>query len=141
MKKSFYLGLSLCLFYSLSISSCASEVKVPQFVLTEVGPDQAKLKPVVVAPVNVPKVLILGKIVQITDVNGVQKFIYLLFGKPSKKLKPGAIGDIFADASLKQKIGKCKLLESEQGFYKAIVTDLYYRMSGTSMVQFDITGE
>lgn len=142
MKRSIFLFERILLFLVTAIFvGCATPPKPPQFTLTEVGPDLSKLQPVVAPPVNVPKVLVLGKIVQIIDVNGIQKYVYLLFGNPSNKLKPGLMGDIFADASLAQKIGKCKLIESEQGFYKAVVTELYYRLTGTSVVQFDITGE
>jgi hypothetical protein len=138
--------LFLCLvsipFIVALASSCATKPApqpAPEDVLVL---DQAKPNPPkkieIAAPVDKPKKQVTGKIIEITEVKGEQKFVFIKLGSSVKGVKSGVEGDIYLDPSQTQKIGQFKIIEVFDDVSRAEVNNLSYKIGKDAIIAFDV---
>lgn len=131
---------------ALLLSACITPVAEvppsppePPFVLAEVLPNPPKVE----APPPIPvaqKKIVQGRILEITEDKGVQKYIFIKFVGVSK-VPLSQEGDIFSDQSLSQKIGKFKVIEVFPDVVRAAVTDLTFKIGKTAAASYETVME
>lgn len=95
-------------------------------VSTEKIPEVEKLEPLT------------GMIIEIEEVKGEQKFLYIKLGKENEWYKKGLIGYIFNDVAKKEKVGKFEVIEIYEKFSKGKIIELSYKISPKGVVQLEI---
>jgi hypothetical protein len=109
-------------------------------VLTEVAPLP---KAVVAAKQTVTEfepVYAVYRIVEVTEVNGVQKFFLVRFGADKTGIEKGVTGEIGEDSTFQRIIGNYKIVELLGNFFRCEITELAYRI-GTNAHMRVVIGE
>lgn len=142
MNKHQTLSLNALFFLLFVLSSCVSppveappSPPEPEFILAEILPNPPKVE----APPPIPiaqKKIVQGRILEITEDKGVQKFIFIKFVGVTK-VPLNQEGDIFSDQSLAQKIGKFKVIEVFPDVVRAAVTDLTFKIGKTAAASYE----
>jgi hypothetical protein len=127
--------------YTIIVSALfflACSCKTPQaapLVLTEVAP----LPRAVVAAKQIvtefEPVYAVYRIVEVTEVNGVQKFFLVRFGTDKKGIEVGVLGEIGEDAAFQRIIGNYKIVELLGNFFRCEITELAYRIGSNAHVR------
>ena len=128
-------GVTLTALMVSCVTAPAEEAPEPPFVLTQL---QANPPAVTPAP-TIPNLQIKGRVMEITLESGVQKYFFVKWLDLPKfvKIRNGQEGDIFADPSMAQKIGKYRVVEVFPDLCRAIVTELSFKMGNSAMVAFE----
>jgi len=80
------------------------------------------------------------RIVEVTEVNGVQKFFLVRFAADRTGIEKGVTGEIGEDATFQHIIGNYKIVELLGNFFKCEITELAYRI-GTNAHARVVIGE
>ena len=120
---------------SCATAPAAAAVIDPPFELTQAVPNPPK-KEKVPEVVVVPKKIVSGRIMEITEDKGVQKYIYIKFTGVSK-VPMNQEGDIYADPSMAQKIGRFKIIEVFPDMVRAVVVDLTFKIGKTATASYE----
>lgn len=72
------------------------------------------------------------RIIEVTEVNGVQKFFLVRFGADRTGIEIGVTGEIGEDSSFQRIIGNYKIVELLGNFFRCEVTELAYRMGANA---------
>lgn len=113
------------------LTSCLSnmitleEIKPPVAVVEEEVKDEKTIPPVS------------GPILEIEEVGGEQKYIYLKLGSKNR-IRRGLKGYIFNDEMMLGKIGKFQLIEVYSDFSKGKILELNYKIKPGAVVQIEI---
>jgi len=103
----------------------------------------APLPRAVVAAKNVAEyepVYAVYRIIEVTEVNGVQKFFLVRFGADKTGIEIGVTGEIGEDAAFQRIIGNYKIIELLGDFFRCEITELAYRI-GTNAHARVVIGE
>jgi len=79
-----------------------------------------------------------GMIVEIEEVSGEQKYIYIRIGSKNRGIKTGLKGYIFNDPALTEKIGKFQFIEVYREFSKGQIIELNYKVKPNALVLVEI---
>lgn len=124
----------ICLLNGCQSAPAAVATAADPFELTPILPTPPKQE--VVVQVDKPKHLVAGTIMQIVEDKGVQKYIFVKF--PAGGQPPlGQVGDVYADPTLAQKIGRFQIIEVYQDLCRAQITDLSFKIGQTAMAGYD----
>jgi hypothetical protein len=110
--------------------SCLSN---KQLVLKEVSPEggdgsgEGEEKPA-----------ISGMIVEIEEVYGEQKYIYMKLGSKNKGIKRGLKGYIFNDTAMTEKIGKFEFIEVYWDYSKGRILELNNKIKPNAIVSIEV---
>jgi len=88
-------------------------------------------KAVVAAQKNIAEyepVYAVYRIIEVTEVNGVQKFFLVRFGADKTGIEKGIAGEIGEDAAFPRIIGTFKIIELLGDFFRCEITELAYRI-------------
>jgi len=124
---------------ALLILICSCKTK-DTLVLQEIAPLP---KAVVAANQTVKEfepVYAVFRIVEVTEVNGVQKFFLVRFPTDRTGIEKGVTGEIGEDASFQRIIGDFKIVELLGNFFRCEITELAYRI-GTNAQARVVIGE
>jgi hypothetical protein len=80
------------------------------------------------------------RIIEVSEVNGVQKFFLVRIGSDKTGIAAGVTGDIGEDQTFKRIIGNYKILELHDNFFRCEIVELEYRIGNTAYVRIK-TGE
>lgn len=80
------------------------------------------------------------KIVEVSEVNGVQKYFLTKFGADKTGISVGVAGDIAEDPEFAKVIGTYKIIEVYKDFFKSQIDMLSYKIGTTAYVRVK-TGE
>jgi len=125
MFKQWGILFTLCAF-SVMIVGCVPKQIQLESVSSEKIPDVPKLEAVT------------AMIIEIEEVKGEQKFIYIKLGKDNEWYEEGQIGFIFNDVEKKKKIGKFKVIEIFDKFSKGEVLELSYKIDPKGVVEIEV---
>jgi len=79
-----------------------------------------------------------GMIVEIEEVSGEQKYIYIKLGTKNRGIKTGIKGYIFNDPALTEKIGKFQFIEVYREFSKGQIIELNYKVKSNAVVLVEV---
>lgn len=82
-----------------------------------------------------------GLIVEIEEVGGEQKYIYMKLGNRNKGIKRGVKGYIFNDTAMNEKIGKFQFIEVYRDFSKGRILELNYKIKQNAVVFIETNPE
>jgi hypothetical protein len=134
------------LLYFCLICSCKSPPPPPiaivhdPLVLQEVAPLP---KAVVVARQAVTEyepVYATLRIIEVSEVNGVQRYFLVRMGADKTGITVGVTGDIGEDTTFQRIIGNYKIIELSGDFFRCEITELSYRIGTNAHVRVQ-TGE
>jgi hypothetical protein len=119
--------------------SCRGTPEANTLTLLELSPLPRQLvdKPAVSEYEPVYTVL---KVVEISEINGVQRSFLVRFGTDRTGIKVGLDGDIAADAAFSNIIGICKVSEISGNFFRCQIQELSHKMGANAYVRIK-TGE
>jgi hypothetical protein len=80
------------------------------------------------------------RIVEVSEVNGVQKFFLVRTGADKTNIEAGAAGDIAEDAEFKKIIGAYTIIEVYGDFFRCEVRHLDYKIGNAAYIRIK-TGE
>jgi hypothetical protein len=80
------------------------------------------------------------RIIEVSEVNGVQKFFIVRIGADKTGIAVGVTGDIGEDQAFKRIIGIYKILELHDNFFRCEIMELEYRIGNAAYVRIK-TGE
>jgi hypothetical protein len=80
------------------------------------------------------------RIIEVSEVNGVQKYFLVRLGSDRTGISVGVTGDIAEDAAFQKIIGNYKILEVYADFFRCEIVELAYRI-GTAAYMRVQTGE
>lgn len=121
------------------MSSCGTvDPNANALTLQEIAPLP---RAVVIKPViEYEPVYTVLKIVEVSEVNGVQKYFLTKFGADKTGISVGVTGDIAEDPEFTKLIGTYKIIEVYKDFFKSQVDMLSYKIGTTAYVRVK-TGE
>jgi hypothetical protein len=125
---------------ALVFLACSCKTPQDALVLTEAAPLP---KAVVAAKQTVTEfepVYAVYRIVEVTEVNGVQKFFLVRFGTDRTGIEAGVTGEIGEDSTFQRIIGNYKIVELLGNFFRCEITELAYRI-GTNAHARVVIGE
>ena len=131
MKKILIFGLAI-----LAVSCVTPVEEDDSLVLTELAPQKKEV--VETKTVNNDPVYITGRIAEIEEVGGAQKFVYVKFSDTDPSIRNGSKGEIFADQTLASKVGNISIIEKYPGYYYAEILDLIYTIDRNAVVRIQI---
>lgn len=137
MKK---LCISLTSFWVILVFSCSSPPPaiIDNLVLQEVEPLPRNV--VVKQKVEFEPVYSVFRIIEVSEVNGVQKFFLVKIGADRTGITVGTTGEIAEDQEFSKIIGSCKIIEVYGDFFKCRIEELTYKIGLNAFVRFK-TGE
>lgn len=130
-------GLSLaviCLF--LSACSTPPPVIEDPLVLMEIAPLPRTV--VIKQVVEYEPVYSTLKIIEVSEVNGIQKFFLVKIGSDRTGISVGVRGEIADDQEFKKIIGTFKIIEIYGDFFKCQAEELIYKIGTNSFVRIKI---
>jgi hypothetical protein len=80
------------------------------------------------------------RIVEVSEVNGVQKYFLVRLGADKTGIANGITGDISDDADFQRIIGNYKIIEIYGDFFRCEIVELAYRIGTTAYIRVQ-TGE
>lgn len=119
------------------IFSCVSTTEVEDtLALKELLPEQKEAEEEKV--VSTEPVFITGRIAEIEEVGGAQKYLYVKFSDTDPSIKNGAKGEIFGDQTFTGKVGNMIIIEKFPGYYYAEILDLIKTIDRNAVVRIQI---
>jgi len=82
----------------------------------------------------------LFRIIEVSEVNGVQKYFLVRIGADKTGIAVGVTGDIGEDQTFKRIIGNYKVIELHDNFFRCEIVELEYRIGSAAYVRIK-TGE
>jgi hypothetical protein len=129
-------------FFVLGVSDCAFFTPVElrreaQLVLEEISPlpRTAVVKPE--EPEYEPVYSVM-RIIEVSEVNGVQKFFLIRAGVQNSRIREGAGGEIADDEEFKKIIGDFKIVEAYGDFFRCEAQRLDYKIGENAYVRIQI---
>ena len=131
--------MALAQLVALSLYSCSSvDPKANALALLEIAPLP---RAVVVKPViEYEPVYSVLKIIEVSEVNGVQKYFLTKFGADKTGVSVGVTGDIAEDPEFTKIIGTYKIIEVYKDFFKSQIDMLSYKIGAVAYIRIK-TGE
>jgi hypothetical protein len=80
------------------------------------------------------------RIIEVSEVNGVQKYFLVRMGADKTGITVGVTGDIGEDTTFQRIIGNYKIIELSGDFFRCEITELSYRIGTNAHVRVQ-TGE
>ncbi|MDR2096178.1 MAG: hypothetical protein LBP76_11795 [Treponema sp.] len=80
------------------------------------------------------------RIIEVSEVNGVQRFFLVRLGSDKTGIQTGVTGDISEDAAFQNIIGNYKIIEVFNDFIRCEIVELSYRIGSTAYMRVQ-TGE
>jgi hypothetical protein len=80
------------------------------------------------------------RIIEVTEVNGVQRFFLARIGADRTGVEVEAVGEIGDDAAFQRVIGNYKIVEMHGDFFRCEITELAYRIGSNAHARIK-TGE
>jgi hypothetical protein len=80
------------------------------------------------------------RIIEVSEVNGVQRYFLVRMGADKTGITVGVTGDIGEDTSFQRIIGNYKIIELSGDFFRCEITELSYRIGANAHVRVQ-TGE
>ncbi len=129
----------IALLAGFSLLSCSTvDPNANALSLQEIAPLP---RTVVVKPViEYEPVYVVLKIVEVSEVNGVQKYFLTKFGADKTGVSVGVAGDIAEDPEFTKIIGTYKIIEVYKDFFKSQIDMLSYKIGTTAYIRVK-TGE
>lgn len=125
-----------CLLYGCSSLPPPPPIIQDPLVLQEIAPLP---RTIVVKPVVVYEpVYTVLKIIEVSEINGVQKFFLVRIGADKTNIVVNTAGDIAEDAEFKKIIGTYKITEVYGDFFHCEVQQLDYRIGTTAYIRIKI---
>lgn len=115
--------------------SCTSMGSV---ALIEVKPMPREV--VIEVPVEYEPIYAILKIREVSEENGVQKYIFAKLDKDVPEIKAGSLGEISADVSFGEVIGTIKVISKSGGFINCSIENLTHRIPANSYIRIQ-TGQ
>jgi hypothetical protein len=143
MKKiQFTVIVTVLLFLACSCMTPAVQAPAAQdpLVLMEIAPLPRAVVAAQQAVTEYEPVYAVYRIIEVTEVNGVQKFFLVRFGADRAGIEVGVTGEIGEDASFQRIIGNYKIVELLGNFFSCEITELAYRI-GTNAHARVVIGE
>ncbi|MDR0320582.1 MAG: hypothetical protein LBI28_03695 [Treponema sp.] len=78
------------------------------------------------------------RIIEVSEVNGVQKYFLVRLGTDRTGISVGVTGEIGEDATFQRVIGSFKIIELHSGFFRCEVTELAYRIGANAHARVQI---
>jgi len=110
---------------------------IDPLVLQEISPIPRSVKTNQVVTEYEPVYSIL-RIVEVSEVNGVQKFFLVRIGTNRTGIEVGVTGDIGEDASFQKIIGNYKIIELQGDFFRCEIVELAYRIGRNAYIRVKI---
>lgn len=121
----------------LAISSCSSPPEIDNsLVLLELEPLPRTV--VVKQRVEFEPIYSVLKIIEVSEVNGVQKFFLVKIGSDRTGIAVGTTGEIAEDQEFSKVIGIFKITEVYGDFFKCRVEELTYKIGLNAFVRYKI---
>lgn len=80
------------------------------------------------------------RIVEVSEVNGVQRYFLVRIGSERAGIQEGVVGEISEDASFQRVIGAFRIVELQGNFFRCEITELTHRIGTNAHVRVP-TGE
>jgi hypothetical protein len=80
------------------------------------------------------------RIIEVSEVNGVQKYFLVRLGSDKSGISVGVTGDIAEDAAFEKVIGNYKIIEVYGDFFRCEIVELAYRIGSNAYMRVQ-TGE
>jgi len=78
------------------------------------------------------------RIIEVSEVNGVQKYFLVRLGADKTGVREGVTGDIGEDATFQRIIGSYVIIEMQGNFFRCEITELAYRIGTNAHVRIKI---
>jgi len=109
-------------------------------VLQEVTPLPRPVIAAMQAVLEYEPVYSVFRIIEVSEVNGVQRYCLVRIGADSTGIATGVTGDIGEDSSFQRIIGNFRIIELFDSFFRCEITELAYRIGANAHVRIQ-TGE
>jgi hypothetical protein len=137
------LAILLCFF---TICSCKSPPPPPlvvvhdPLILQEVAPLPRAVVAARQAVTEYEPIYAALRIIEVSEVNGVQKYFLVRLGADKTGIEVGVTGDIGEDATFQRIIGNYQIIELYGDFFRCEIKELAYRIGSNAHVRVQ-TGE
>ena len=118
--------------------ACLSCTTMGSISLLEVKPLPREV--VIEVPVEYEPIYAILKIREVSEENGVQKYIFAKLDKDIPEVKAGSLGEISADVSFGEVIGTFKVISKSGGFVNCLIENLTHRIHANSYIRIQ-TGQ
>lgn len=126
-------------FFALLLASCASgKVVEDPLVLLEVTPLPKSV--VIQKKVEYEPIYGVMRVLEVSEENGVQKYLLAKAGDIKNGLTPGTTGDIGTDAAFGTVIGTFKIVNVTNGFVKGSIETVTQKVPGNAYIRIQ-TGQ
>jgi hypothetical protein len=90
---------------------------------------------VIEVPVEYEPIYAVLKIREVSEENGVQKYIFAKLEKDIPEIQAGLVGEISADAAFGEVIGTFKILSKSLGFVRCSIDSLTHKVPANSFIR------
>lgn len=104
--------------------------------LSEVKP--LKDEVVVETKVEYESIYAILKVLEVSEENGVQKYLFAKIDKDSKEISVGVLGEISADTTFSSVIGTIKIISKTGGFARCSIESLNCKIPPNSFVRIEV---
>ena len=125
------INAALC---SIILSSCATTYT--PIVLAEIKPQKDDV--VEVKKVEYEAIYSILKVLEVSEENGVQKYLFAKIDRDSTEIAVGVAGEISADATFETVIGTMKIISKSGGFVRCSIESLNCKIPANSFVRIEI---
>jgi hypothetical protein len=116
--------------------SCKTPIIHDPLVLQEISPlPRSIVRQAVTAYEPVYSIL---RIIEVSEVNGVQKYFLVRLGADKTGVSVGVTGDIGEDSTFQRIIGSYTIIEMHGDFFRCEITELAYRIGANAHVRIKI---
>jgi hypothetical protein len=78
------------------------------------------------------------RIVEVSEVNGVQRFFMVRIGTDRTGIEVNTVGEISEDANFQRVIGTFRILEIQGNFFRCEITELTHRIGSNAHVRIQV---
>jgi hypothetical protein len=114
---------------------CSCKTPADTLALMEVAPLPRAVIAAQQAVTEYEPVYAAYRIVEVTEVNGVQRFFLVRFGADRTGVEVGVAGEIGEDASFQRVIGNYRIVEFLGNFFRCEITELAYRIGTNAHIR------
>jgi hypothetical protein len=133
------LALAVPALFFLALS-CQGSPPAEPIVLQEIAPIPRAVLAAQQAVVEYEPVYSTFRIIEVSEVNGVQRFFLARIGTDRTIVKVGVTGDIGEDAEFQRIIGNYKIIELYGDFFRCEIVELTHRIGTNTLARIQ-TGE
>ena len=123
------------------LAGCAQQRDLPVIVLDPLVLEEISPLPraVLIKPVlEYEPVYSVMRIIEVSEVNGVQKFFLVRSGAEKTQVRLGQEADIGDDGEFRKMIGSCKIVEAYGDFFRCEVRQLDYKIGPEAHIRVQI---